>query len=151
MPYWNYSKMIPDRYFLLFLWVFSLSDFKGTEATKHAEQTYLLCILTKMILNRPLFRVLSVNQTDTSLSPVQPLKPQTSITSMGLESDPQPDELFLQNSTANNRQSSRPWETKATATTITTFESVQPHWRAQKRWNNDMKRLSWWCRNESVQ
>lgn len=100
------------------------------------------CTLTQIILNPALFTGLAVNQTDTSHSPVQPLKPQTHITSMGLETDLQPDELFLQNSTSHYQQCSRPWETKAAPTTISTFKLVQLHSRAQKRWNNDMMQLS---------
>ncbi len=41
---------------------------------------------------------------------------------MGLETDPQPDELFLQNSTAHYQQRSGPWETKATPTTIASIK-----------------------------
>lgn len=51
-------------------------------------------IVTQIILKPALLFVFSVNQTDTSWSPAQPLKPQAHFTSKGLETDPQPEELF---------------------------------------------------------
>lgn len=101
--------------------------------------------LTRILYNRPFLRLLSVDQN--RQSPVQPLKPQTHITSMGLETDPQPDELFLQNSIAHYQQSRRAWETKATPTTITTLETAQPRWQTQER----SEIMTWWNYHNRIQ
>lgn len=96
--------MIPDRYFLLFFvfsWLFILSDLKASMQQSKMSKNNCCIVVILIPANTALFRVLSVNETDRSRSPVQPLKPQSHMTSMGLETDPLPDELFLlQNNTA---------------------------------------------------
>lgn len=71
------------------------------QSMQNKNNCFVGITLTQIPVNAALFTLLSVNETDRRQSPVQPLKPQSHMTSMGLETDRLPDELFLlQNNSA---------------------------------------------------